>query len=97
VIGSSWVFTIGLYVVPLAILALGHGLRRRSARARAAFWGAVVGYGVGALVTSAITVLPPYYWGGGSVLRELVVHWSLVIPTVIGLLVGALRTSAVTR
>jgi hypothetical protein len=90
VIGSS-VFTVGLYVAPLVLLALGHGLRRRSARARGAFWGAVIGYGLGAIITSVITVLPPYYWGGGSALRELVVHWSLVVPTAVGSLVGALK------
>jgi hypothetical protein len=95
VIGSS-AFTIGLYVAPLALLALGHGLRRRSARARAAFWGAVIGYGIGAIVTAVITVLPPYYWGGGSVLRELVVHWSLVVPTAVGLLLGGLTAKPVT-
>ena len=93
-IGSSVVFTVGLYVVPLAILALGHGLKRRSTRVRGAFWGAVIGYGVGALVTSLVTVVPPFHWDGGSVVRELAVHWSLVAATAVGFLAGGAVGSA---
>ena len=37
-------FLLGLYVLPLGLLWLGHHLKKRSPRARGAFWGAVIGH-----------------------------------------------------
>ncbi len=86
--GARVIFAIGLFGVPLILLALGHALRKRSPRQRAAFWGGVTGYGVGVLLMSIITVIPPIHWEGGAVWRDVLVHWSMVLGTLVGFGLG---------
>ena len=43
----------GLFLVPVVLLWLGHRLRRRTAGARAVFWGATIGHSIGIAVTLA--------------------------------------------
>jgi peptidoglycan biosynthesis protein MviN/MurJ (putative lipid II flippase) len=87
----------GLFVVPVALLWMGHRLRRRSAAWRGAFWGAVTGHALGMLVTVAALHYPPVLWGdGGS--RPVLVYWPMLLGAVaggaIGWMLGARRGGA---
>ena len=91
VTGARVIFAIGLFGVPLVLLWLGHGLRKRSVRLRGLFWGGTFGYCVAMLLTSIVTMLPPYHWSTSAVLRDLTVHWSMLVFTVIGAVIGIAR------
>jgi len=86
--GARVAFAIGLFVVPVILLWLGRGLRKRSARVRSAFWGSVTGYFVGVLVICIVTVIPPIHWDGVW-WRDVAVHWSMVLGALIGFAAGA--------
>jgi hypothetical protein len=77
----------GFFVVPLALLALGHRLRERSVRQRGAFWGGVIGHSLALL--AAITALhyPAVLWTGQA--RTFVAFWLMFIGGVAGALIGA--------
>jgi len=79
---------LGLFGPPLLLLAVGHAYRHRSSKARAAFWGGVVGYGVGVVLTTLALMLPSVAWAEGSLLRSGAVHWSLLAGGVAGAAVG---------
>lgn len=85
----------GLFVVPVALLWMGHRLRRRPAAWRGAFWGAVAGHALGMLVTVAALHYPPVPWGEGGV-RSVLVHGAMLLGAVlggaIGWMMGARRT-----
>lgn len=78
----------GLVGVPLALLALGHGLRRRGPVGRGAFWGGVMGYGLGALAWTALAAAPATGWGTGS-LRQSAVLGLLLLAGLAGMGAGA--------
>ena len=79
---------VGLFGPPLLLLVVGHAYRRRSRRARTAFWGGVVGYTGGAILMAAAMYLPPVVWTAGSALRGLAVHWTMLGGTVLGMGLG---------
>jgi hypothetical protein len=79
----------GLFAVPALLLALGHRLRRRRPLWRRVFWGAVAGHSVAILVMLTATLYPPVAWEGGLRVRDVVVHWSLVLGAVVGGAVSA--------
>lgn len=91
----------GVFVPPLLMLAMGHSYRHRTPPARSAFWGGVVGYGVGVIVTVIAMLVPAVAWGGGPVLRAFVVHGALLAGSVVGMAAGwakgARRPGARTR
>lgn len=78
----------GVFAPPLLLLAMGHAYRHRSAWARGAFWGGVVGYGVGLVLTAAAMLVPAVDWTGGSPLREMVVHAGPLAGGLLGLGMG---------
>lgn len=78
----------GLFAAPLLLLALGHRVREASHREKARFWGGVVGYIVGTLVTVVAMLLPPTAWGEAASLRTLAVHWSMLAGFALGILLG---------
>lgn len=80
----------GLFAVPTLLLWLGHGLRRRPARLRGAFWGGVAGHSLGMLVALAAAHAPPVLWADGG-WRSLAVHASLLAGALLGATVGAAR------
>ena len=75
--------------VPMALLALGHRLRRRSPRARAMFRGALAGHIVAGTLAVVWGMIPPESWGPTDSARGFVGLWSLLIFPVIGALVSA--------
>jgi hypothetical protein len=78
----------GVFAPPLVLLAMGHAYRHRSARARGAFWGGVVGYGAGLVFAAAAMLVPAVDWTGGSPLREMVVHAGPLAGGILGVGVG---------
>lgn len=80
---------IGLFVAPAALLWLGQRLRAASAARRGAFWGGITGHTLALVLTTIAAMAPPIVWTGGGLLRELIVHWSLVIGAAVGAAVGA--------
>lgn len=84
-------FLLGLFGVPLALLAGAHKLRRRSERAQRAFWGAAVGHCIAALAAVTWGMIPPEAWIEGEVARGFAGLWALLVLPLIGAAVGALR------
>lgn len=78
----------GVFGPPLLMLALGHAYRHRSPGVRGAFWGGVVGYSLGVVLTVAAMLLPAVAWAGGSAAREFAVHGSLLAAGTLGIAVG---------
>lgn len=84
---------VGLLVVPLVLLALGHRLRRRTAAQRAMFWGGLLGYLVGAVAAMWVGMVPAAEWAATDTARGILGFWGLII----GPVVGALAALGVTR
>jgi hypothetical protein len=85
------VFVIGLFGVPIALLVLGHRLRRRSARAQAIFKGAIIGHCVAGALAVLWGMLPPEAWQSGESARGFAGLWSLLLFPVLGALAFAVR------
>jgi hypothetical protein len=79
----------GLFAVPAALLWAGHRLRRRSARWRAAFWGALLAHVVIAPVAMLAAMVPPAAWGPTDRWRGLLGFWALLVGPLGGALLGA--------
>ena len=86
------VFLVGLFGVPIALLAIGHRLRRRSPRVRAMFRGAIIGYCVAGVVAVVWGMIPPEAWEPTESARGFAGLWSLLVLPVLGALVFVLRT-----
>lgn len=84
-------FLLGLFVVPLVLLAIGHKLRRRSARTRAIFWGAIVGHIVAGVAAVTWGMIPPDAWEPTETWRGFAGLWSLLAFPVLGAAVFALK------
>lgn len=75
---------VGLFVVPIILLALGHRLRRRSSTQRKVFWGALVGYLVAALAALWVGMMPAAEWSGSDTVRGLLGFWGLIVGPLVG-------------
>lgn len=80
----------GLIAAPIAVLWLGHRLRDRSATARGAFWGGVIGHAAGLLVMLVASMAPPVLWEGDAA-RQAGVYWAPLLLAAAGLAAGAIR------
>jgi len=85
------VFVVGLFGVPIALLMLGHRLRRRSPRARAIFTGGVIGHCVAGLLAVIWGMLPPEAWGPNDTARGFAGLWSLLLFPILGAVAFAAR------
>jgi hypothetical protein len=85
-------FLTGLFLVPLALLALGHRLRERGAVQRAAFWGGITGHTVALCVAVTALHVPPVMWE--SEVRVAAALWSLLLGGAGGALLGMLHVAA---
>jgi hypothetical protein len=83
------VFILGLFGVPLVLLAIGHRLRRRSPRVRAMFWGGAIGHCVAAIVAIIWGMIPPDAWQPSETARGFAGLWSLLVLPLAGMLVSA--------
>lgn len=79
---------LGFFIVPFCLLLLGHRLRDRSDRSRAAFWGGVIGHTSALLVSMTALHYPPVLWSSHA--RVLIVFWLMLLGGVVGAAVGAL-------
>ena len=86
----------GLLLAPAWLTWLGHGLRHRTARAHAVFWGAVIGNGIAVILICIALLAPPVMWTDDT-LRSAAIHWSLLIGTIAGALAGVVVTVAPSR
>jgi hypothetical protein len=82
---------LGFFVVPTALLALGHRLRERSPLQRGAFWGGVIGHTLALVVALVALHWPPVVWTDGA--RVFVVFWVALLGGIAGGLIGALRSA----
>ena len=79
----------GLFAVPAALLWAGHRLRRRPARWRAAFWGALAAHVVASLVALVAAMVPPAEWAPHDRWRGFLGFWLLLVAPVLGAVAGA--------
>lgn len=87
-------FLLGIFGVPLVLLAIGHRLRRRSPRTRAIFWGAVVGHIAAGIVAVTWGMIPPDAWEPSETARGFAGLWSLLAFPVVGATFGALTAQS---
>ena len=78
----------GLFLAPAILLAVSHRLRERSDRGKRAFWGGVIGHIAGMCIASLAMFAPPVWWQGGPQLRDLIVHWAMLIAFLAGAFAG---------
>ena len=74
---ESVLLLLGIFGVPLLLLAGGHRFRRLGRRMRGAFWGGVSGYAVGVVAWAIAAIAPAQMWAQGSVRLSTVV----IVPT----------------
>jgi hypothetical protein len=85
---------VGLFVVPVWLLWLGHRLRRRTPRQRATFWGGLAGYGAGACAALAVGMSPAEMWSGDDSVRGALGLWAMVVLPAAGALVALVSRRA---
>ena len=83
-----FVFIVGLFLVPIALLIVAHRLRRRSSRTRAAFWGAMVGHVAAAVIAMTWGMIPAETLTPQETARGIASLWSLFLLPLIGALIG---------
>ena len=83
-------FLVGLYVLPLWLLWLGHHLKRRSPRAKRVFWGAIIGHCIAGTLALLAGIMFPEEWTAQERIRGFLGLWSLLIFPVAGAVAGAL-------
>jgi hypothetical protein len=83
------VFLAGLFGVPIALLALGHRLRRRRPQARAMFRGAIIGHCIAGILAVVWAMIPPEAWEPTETARGFAGMWSLLLLPVLGALVSS--------
>jgi hypothetical protein len=89
---ATVVFIVGLYLVPLVLLAWGHRVRRLNPRARRSFWGAVIGHCIaGTLVMFGM--MPPEEWTADQTVRGFIGLWALLVFPTVGAIGGLLTAT----
>jgi NAD/NADP transhydrogenase beta subunit len=86
---TSVALVAGLFLVPLALLVLGHRLRERTPAQRGAFWGGVIGHSIALLVAVTAMHAPPVLWESST--RIAAAFWSMLAGAVVGAGAGILR------
>lgn len=90
---ATLVFIIGLYIVPLGLLAWGHKIRRLSPTSRGAFWGAVLGHCFAGTMAVILGMIPPENWTSEETLRGFFGLWAMLALPLVGAAGGALLQS----
>ena len=75
---------LGLFGVPALLLSIGHRLRQRPAVWRRVFWGGLIGHSLALLALMIVSMFPPVLWEGGPYMRDIAVHWSLILGAIVG-------------
>jgi hypothetical protein len=87
-------FLIGIYIVPLALLAWGHKIRKLSQKTQRAFWGAIIGHIVAGTLAVTLGMIPPENWTADETIRGFFGFWAMLAFPVLGALGGALLQSS---
>lgn len=82
-------FVIGLFGVPIALLAYGHRIRKRSTRERNAFGGGIIGHCIAGALAVTFGMLPPESWTAAETTRGFLGLWSLLTFPIFGAVIGA--------
>lgn len=90
------VFLIGIYIVPLVLLAWGHKVRKLSPGSRRAFWGAIIGHCVAGTLAVTLGMIPPENWTAEETVRGFFGFWALVLFPALGA-VGAVLLQSYRR
>jgi hypothetical protein len=85
------VFALGLFGVPMALLAFGHHLRKRPSRQRNIFWGAISGHVLAGLLALIFAMMLPEAWTSQETMRGFLGLWSLLLFPAAGALIGGLK------
>jgi hypothetical protein len=85
---------LGLFGAPAALATLGHRFRERAPLQKRRFWGGLIGYATGLALALSAMMVPPVWWEGGALLREVAVHWSMLLGFLAGVLGGNLNPGA---
>ena len=83
-------FLLGLFIVPVALLYLGHRLRRKPKRVRAVFWGALIGHTAGAGFATWYSMVPPEEWTSADTVRGFFGFYAMLAFALIGAALGYL-------
>lgn len=78
---ESALLLLGIFGVPLLLLAGGHRFRRLGRRMRGAFWGGVAGYAVGVIAWAIAAIAPAQMWMPGSIRLSAIV----IVPVLFGM------------
>ena len=78
------VFLLGLFGIPIVLLAWGHKIRRLNPRSRRAFWGAVIGHCVAGTLALTLGMIPPEAWTESETLRGFFGLWAMLLFPVVG-------------
>lgn len=82
---------LGVFVVPAALVAFGHRLRRRPPRWRHAFWGGLVGHVVAIAIGTYAAMMPPEEWAATDHVRGAIAFWSFLLLPLVGAVLGSIR------
>ncbi|MDP5054839.1 MAG: hypothetical protein NWP69_13705 [Congregibacter sp.] len=82
---------LGVFLVPLTMLAACHRFRRLSRRERRTLWGFIIGYAVALIVVLIALMAPPMIWTPEHPIRSLIVHWGLLVIPGLGAAFASLR------
>jgi hypothetical protein len=85
------VFIVGLFIVPIALLVVAHKLRRRSPRTRTAFWGAILGHIVAAIVATTWGMIPAETLTPQETARGAASLWTLLAFPLAGAAIGWIK------
>ena len=81
---------LGVFVVPVLLLWLGHRLRRRTPRQHRIFWGALAGHLASLPIAMLAAMIPPAEWSPADVLRGALGLWLPLVAPVVGAALGAM-------
>ena len=79
----------GVFGVPLALLWLGHRVRRRPPTWRGAFWGGLIAHVLIAPVAMIAAMSPAAQWEPTDTVRGALGFWSLLLAPLLGAIIGS--------
>ncbi len=93
----QWFLVLGLFGVPIVLLALGHRIKRTTTRRQRIFWGALGGHMLASVLAIGASLVPPIGWLPSDALRGALGVWSLVLLPLAGALIASLLPEETAR
>ena len=82
---------LGLFGIPVLALAIGFKFRKQGPRARAIFWGAIIGHTLATVLASVAAIWPPRVPGPEDDVRSAMILWLLLLGGIAGALIALAR------